>query len=61
MRKLSLKSEHLAELSTEELQMAVGGTFTGAVGCILSIKDPCLSDQFVVCVRDLVADTLLCA
>lgn len=61
MRKLTLKTERLTELSTEELRMAVGGTFTGQVGCILSIKDPCLSEDFVVCTRDLIAGTVTCA
>lgn len=59
MRKLTLKTEHLTELTTEELHLAVGGTFTGAVGCILSIKDPCVS--VLPCTKDLIAETLLCA
>lgn len=60
MRKLTLKTERLTELTTAELRLAVGGAaYTGQVGCILSIQDDCLSRP--VCTRDLVADTLLCA
>jgi hypothetical protein len=58
VRKLTLKTEHLTELTTEELRTAVGGTFTGAVACILSIKDPCVSE--LPCTKDLIAQTGLC-
>ncbi|HWL36842.1 MAG TPA: hypothetical protein VNQ77_11665 [Frankiaceae bacterium] len=59
MRKLSLKTERLTELTTAELQMAVGGTFTGKVDCILSLPgDKCVS--VAPCTRDLVPATVLC-
>jgi len=44
MKKLSLKTEHLAELTSDELHLAVGGTYTGQTRCIVwSAPDACYS------------------
>ncbi|HVF06083.1 MAG TPA: hypothetical protein VNA20_14675 [Frankiaceae bacterium] len=46
-RRLSLKAEHLAELSTDELSLAVAGgadsSYTGRPGCVLSYEPPCVT------------------
>lgn len=45
-RRLSLSAEHLTELSTDELTLAVAGgadsSYTGRPGCILSYQ-PCVT------------------
>ena len=51
MKRLSLKTEHLADLSPEELGAVAGGAWSGQVGCIVSIA-PCLT---------IAACTALCA
>jgi hypothetical protein len=54
-KRLTLKPEHLTELTDDELRTAAGGTYTGRPGCILSVgADDCLSYPF------LCAETLLC-
>ncbi len=42
-KSLALKTEHLTELTADELTYAVGGTYTGQLGCILSYDKPCQS------------------
>ena len=46
-RRLSLKAEHLTELTTEELRLAAAGgadsSFTGRPDCILSLEPPCVT------------------
>ncbi|HEX8002759.1 MAG TPA: hypothetical protein VF519_08695 [Mycobacteriales bacterium] len=54
-KRLSLKTEHLTELTAAELALAAGAgndSFTGRVDCILSLEDPCVS---AICLR-----TVLC-
>lgn len=56
-KRLSLKTEHLTELTAAELAQAGGAagndSFTGRVDCVLSLKDPCVSG---ICLQ-----TILCA
>ncbi len=40
-KKLTLKSEHLAELTTGDLRQAVVGTYSGNPFCVLSVTAPC--------------------
>jgi hypothetical protein len=40
-KKLTLKTEHLVELTTSELEQAAGGTYTSDPRCILSVTRPC--------------------
>ena len=46
-RRLSLTSEHLTELTTDELAGVAGAqpgsSFTGRVDCILSLREPCVT------------------
>ena len=53
-KRLTLKTEHLVELTTDELRLAAGAApdYTGNPACSLSLADPCVSN---ICVR-----TLLC-
>jgi hypothetical protein len=48
-KRLTLKAEQLAELTADELRQAGGAApeqFTGRVDCILSAKDPCVTNIF---------------
>jgi hypothetical protein len=42
-KKLTLKTEHLTELSADELAIAVGGDYTGDAMCVLSFGKPCVT------------------
>jgi len=61
LKRLSLKREHLAELTAGELRQARGAgadSFTGKVDCILSLEQPCVS---AICVSvPIWVVTLLC-
>lgn len=55
-RRLTLKSEHLTDLTDAELSLAGGAgneLFTGNPVCILSIRPPCVTNQFctVFCIQ----------
>ncbi len=42
-KNLTLKTEHLTELGTEELAQAVGADYTGDAFCVLSYGKPCVT------------------
>ena len=42
MKRLTLKAERLAELTDEELQLAVAGTWSLST-CVVSTEQPCTS------------------
>ena len=60
-KRLALKTEHLTELTSDELRLAAGAaggdSFTGRVNCILSIQEPCVS---TICLGTVIA-SLACA
>lgn len=58
--RLSLRTEHLVELTPDELRTAAGAaadSFTGRIDCALSLREPCVS---AICTRTLVETTQLC-
>jgi hypothetical protein len=51
-RKLTLRTERLAELTTDEMRsVAAGGadSFSGQVACILSFEQPCIPSAVFWC------------
>lgn len=55
-KRLTLKSEHLTDLTSEELLVVAAAAqeqFTGNPVCILSIRPPCVTNQFctVFCIE----------